>query len=149
MKGYPRLLAVLAAAGLVLAACSDPQGPGPTRRIPPPPPEQDVPETRGAALTPEQIEEIQRVVNVGRDSLNVCYTKELERRGNKDLVGKVLFKINIGTTSRALGVEIGADTTLKVPKVHTCMKAAVLTWEFPKLKAPFLYTTTVLFDPAY
>lgn len=149
MRGYWSLLVILAAAALVLAACSDPQGPGPTRRIPPPPPEQNVPETSGAALTVEQIEEIQRVVSVGRDSLNVCYTKELERRGDKDLVGKVMFKINIGTGSRALGVKIGSETTLKVPAVHACMKAAVHTWEFPKLKAPFLYTTTVLFDPAY
>ncbi len=149
MRGYLREC-VLLVGSLILIGCSDPAGPKPTPRMPGPPPEQDVPETRGAALTPEQIEEIQRVVSVGRDSLNVCYTKELERRGDKDLVGKVMFKINIGTNSRAANVAIAPEnTTIKVPRVQQCMKVAVLKWEFPKLKAPFLYTTTILFDPAY
>ena len=150
MKRYLSPCVLLCVGCLFLFNCSDPQGSRARMRVPPAPPEQDVPETLGAALTPEQIEEIQRVVDVGsRDSLNVCYTKELERRGDKDLVGKVMFKINISTNSRASSVAIGSETTLKVPAVHACMKAAVLTWEFPKLKSPFLYTTTVLFDAAY
>ena len=149
MRGQLSALLVWIVAGLILASCGGPPGPGRRMRLPPPPPEQNVPETSGSALTVEQIEEIQRVVDVGRDSLNVCYTKELERRGDKDLLGKVMFEIDIGTASRATRVVIGVETTLKVPKVHACMKAAVLKWEFPRLKSPFHYTATVLFDPAY
>ena len=148
MRGYLSVSALLVGC-MILMNCSDPQGPGPTQRVPPPPPERNVPETSGSALTVEQIEEIQRVVSVGRDSLNVCYTEELERRGNKDLSGKVMFEIDIGTNSRATAVAIGSETTIKVPKVQACMKAAVLKWEFPRLKNPFHYTTTVLFDAAY
>ena len=148
MKGTNYVCGIGLAGCLMLLACSGPQQRGP-QRIPPAPPEQDVAETRGNALTPEQIEDIQRTVKVGGDALKHCYAKELERRGDKELVGRVMFNIRIGTARRALGVTIGAESTLKVPQVQACMKAAVLKWDFPRLKSPFLYTTTLMFDPAY
>ena len=144
---HKRLLLVSGIAGLLLAGCGEPSKPA-TMRIPPPPPERAAPENQGKALTPEQIEEIQRTVNVGREALKVCYTKELERRGDKDLMGKVRFDIKISPTGRTIAATIG-ESTLKVPKVHQCMLTAVKTWEFPKHKETYSYTTTVMFDPAY
>jgi hypothetical protein len=102
----------------------------------------------GGVLTPEQLEEIQRVERAGQTSLIACYTQELERRRDKKLEGKVAAQILIGVDGSASKVVIG-ESTLKAPLVHRCMVNAIRTWEFPKLSSPSWYSTTFSFSPAY
>lgn len=99
-------------------------------------------------VTAEQMEEIQRVERNGRPALIDCYTDELERLNTKKLKGKVTVKIYIGADGRVLQVAI-AETTLRAPRVHTCIQNAVKGWEFPRLRSPTWYGTTLFFDPAY
>jgi hypothetical protein len=99
-------------------------------------------------LTMEQLDEIERVKRIGHAAIVECYTDELERRGNKELEGKVTVEIRIGTNRRALSVGIN-QSTLKAPKVHACIQNVIKTWEFPRLSAPADYGATFAFSPAY
>jgi outer membrane biosynthesis protein TonB len=129
--------------------------PGEEAGLEPPPAATDDEETGptgssvgGEALTSEQMEEIQRVERVGQTSVIACYTAELERRGDKNLEGSVLVKILIGTDGSAQRVVIG-KSTLKVPRVHSCIVEAIRGWEFPKLRSATWHSTTFKFSPAY
>jgi outer membrane biosynthesis protein TonB len=102
----------------------------------------------GGVLSPEEIEEIQRIERLGRPAVIACYTKELERRGDKKLEGKVLVKILIGSSGSARQVVIG-ESTLKTPTVHRCIQNVIRGWEFPALKTASWYSTTFHFSPAY
>lgn len=99
-------------------------------------------------LSPEEIEEIQRIERLGRPAIIACYTRELERRGDKKLEGKVLVKILIATNGAVQQVAIG-ESTLKTPMVHRCIKNVIRGWEFPALKTASWYSTTFQFSPAY
>lgn len=101
-----------------------------------------------ASLTPEQLDEIQSIERRMRPGVVACYTKELERRGNKKLQGKVAVNIHIGTNEMALKVVI-SESTLKEPRVHDCIVKTIRGWEFPALEAPAWYSTAFEFSPAY
>lgn len=139
--------------------CMDDNYPGEDPGLEPPPPAVGGPSsgagstgaaagTGGTALTPEQFEEIQTTERLGRPGLVDCYTRELERRGDKSFQGKVVIQIQIGTNGSARTVRI-AQSTLKSPKVHKCIVETVRGWEFPALSAPTWHSTTLHFSPAY
>jgi hypothetical protein len=117
----------------------------------PPPqtgPDED-PEAAGeAALTPTQMEEVQRTVQAGMPAVTRCYTEELERRKDKAFQGKVVVKILIGTAEAATQVDIG-DTELQAPAVHDCIREVIRGWEFPRLKKAAWFTYPFAFSPAY
>jgi len=99
-------------------------------------------------MSAEQLDEVKRVERIGQASVVNCYEEELERRGTKDLQGKVVVKILIGTNGSAAQVLIG-QSTLKAPRVHTCIVNAIRKWEFPRLSADAWYSTTFGFSAAY
>jgi len=101
-----------------------------------------------AALTSEQLEEVQRTVRNGQDAVTACYTEEMERTKDKKLAGKVTVKILIGTAGRADQAVIG-DATLKGPLLHACILKTVRSWEFPKINTPSWFTYPFEFTPAY
>jgi len=146
MDRVKRALGLLAVAGLLLGGCSGPVQE--ERYYYSKPPIPDDPMIKGKPLTPEQIEHIEQALRVGRDSAIACYTAELERRGNKELTGKVSLKILIGTNEMPKEVEV-SESTLNVEEVHRCIVKAAKTWVFPKLRQEHWYSTTLFFDPAY
>lgn len=101
-----------------------------------------------AALTPEQLEEVQRTVRIGKDAITSCFTEEMERTKNKKLTGKVTVKIQIGVNKVADQVVIG-EATLKSPELHDCIIKAVKSWEFPKIPTVSWFTYPFEFSPAY
>lgn len=117
--------------------------------IPPPPPPVAPSETRGTPLSAEQIEEIQRAFHVGEQSVIACYEDEMERRGTKNISGHVMLKVQIGTQSRAMRVDIGECSIENAPKMQDCIRQAVMMWEFPSISSPFWYTKTYALSPAY
>jgi TonB family protein len=102
----------------------------------------------GGMLTPEQLEEVRQAERAGQPTLIACYQKELARRGNKQLQGKVVVKILIGTDGSASQVQIG-ESTLKAPAVHRCIIDAIRKWELPRVAQASWYSTTFSFSPAY
>jgi len=139
--------------GAMLAACSEPapkQDPwrniGP---IPPPPPTEAPPETKGDALTQKQMVELENTIALGQRPAIRCYEDELERRGNKDLSGSVMVKILIGTKGKALKVTVGDISTIKVQAIHHCIIEAAMEWDYPLLDRPYEYSTTFNLSPAY
>jgi hypothetical protein len=102
----------------------------------------------GGALTMEALEELQRIERLGRPAIIACYTAELERRGNKELQGKVVVRILVGTNGVASQIQIG-ESTLEAPRVHSCIVKTIRTWELPRITAPSWYSTTFDFSPAY
>ncbi len=148
-----RVFATAALMAMFLVACSQPapkQDPwrsvGP---IPPPPPTEAPPETEGNALTQKQMVELENTIQVGQNASIRCYEDELERRGNKDLSGSVMVKIHIGTKGKALSVEVGDISTIKVPAIHQCIVEAAMNWEYPLIERPYRYSTTFNLSPAY
>jgi TonB family protein len=117
---------------------------------PPPAATGDAPEAvvAGGMLTPEQLEEVKQAERAGQPTLIACYQKELVRRGDKELEGKVVVKILIGTGGTAARVQIG-ESTLKAPAVHRCIVDAIRKWDFPRVAQPAWYSTTFSFSPAY
>lgn len=101
-----------------------------------------------AALTPEQMEEVQRTVRIGKDGITQCFEEEMERTKNKKLTGKVTVKIQIGVNKVAEQVVIG-EATLKSPDLHACIIKTVKAWEFPKIPTVSWFTYPFEFSPAY
>lgn len=101
-----------------------------------------------AALTSEQLEEVQRTVRNGMDSINSCFAEEMERQKNQKLSGKVTVKILISTDKKASQVLIG-EHTLNSPILHECIVQTIRSWEFPLLSSPAWFTYPFEFSPAY
>ena len=153
MKHIMIMAMVLAA---LLAGCRTYSGgdknPDPWRSvgpIPPPPPTEAPPETEGQALSVEQMVEIEQTLQVGQNQAVRCYEDELERRGNKNLAGSVMLKIKIGPDGKALGIEVGEISTLKVKAVQECIVEAAMGWEYPRHDRVYWHTATFNLDPAY
>jgi len=100
------------------------------------------------ALSVEELEEIKRVEQAGNAAITACYTAELERRGNKDLAGKVTVQLHIQPTGAVRVVNI-TESTLNAPLVHRCIQQVIEGWEFPQLRTAAWYGTAYVFDPAY
>ena len=150
MKRIVMVAGVLAA---FLMACSEPapkedpwRSVGP---IPPSAPTKAPPETKGDALSVEQMVELEEAITVGQNQAIRCYEEELERRGNKNLAGSVMLKIQIGADGKALAVEVTDISTLKVQAVYDCIIEAAMTWAYPKHDRTYWHTTTFNLDPAY
>ena len=148
-----RILIVAAILGAMFVACSEPapkedpwRSVGP---IPLPPPTKAPPETKGNALSVEQMVELENTISVGQNQAIRCYEDELERRGNKNLAGSVMLKIQIGADGKALAVEVTDISTLKVQAVYDCIIEAAMTWAYPKHDRTYWHTTTFNLDPAY
>ena len=148
-----RILLIAGMVGAMLAACSEPapkQDPwrniGP---IPPPPPTEAPPETKGDALTQKQMVELENTIALGQRPAIRCYEDELERRGNKNLAGSVMLKIQIGSGGSALKIDVADVSTLKVQAVYDCVVEAAMGWEYPKHDRTYWHTTTFNLDPAY
>ncbi|MCC6749426.1 MAG: AgmX/PglI C-terminal domain-containing protein [Deltaproteobacteria bacterium] len=135
----------LVAGLLTLAGCpaEQSQGPGPRTG-----PAQGGPSEDSSALTPEQMEEIQKAARAGQPGVERCYTEELEKRGDKSFKGKLTVKILIGTNGTATQVTI-VESELKAPAVHQCIEQAVKGWEFPTLRSPSWFSYPYTFQPAY
>jgi len=99
------------------------------------------------ALTSEQLEEIERTVRVGEESLTSCYEEEMERQGKK-LTGKVLVNLMIGADGSAQQVEVG-ETNIPSAPFTSCVVQAVRSWEFPRLPKATPYSFPYAFSPAY
>ncbi|MCA9673276.1 MAG: AgmX/PglI C-terminal domain-containing protein [Myxococcales bacterium] len=115
---------------------------------PPPDDDDDNSQPTEQALTPEQMEGVQRTVRAGSPSITRCYTEELDRRGTKKFRGHVVVKIHVGMATRALAVQIG-ESSLNAPAVHDCIKRTINGWEFPKLAKASWFTFPFKFEPAY
>jgi hypothetical protein len=100
------------------------------------------------ALSIEELEDIKRVEHAGNAAITACYTAELERRGTKDLVGKVTVQLHIQSTGNVRVVNI-TGSTLNAPLVHRCIQQVIEGWEFPPLRTAAWYGTAYVFDPAY
>lgn len=99
------------------------------------------------ALTSDQLEEINRTVRVGGDSLISCYEKEMERQGKK-MSCKVMVKLVIGATGVAEQIDI-VESTIQSAQFTNCMVQTVRSWEFPKLPKSTPYSFPYSFSPAY
>ena len=117
--------------------------------IPLPPETEAPPETVGAALSVEQMVELEQTLQVGKNQAVRCYEDELERRGNKNLAGSVMLKIQIGSGGSALKIDVADVSTLKVQAVYDCVVEAAMGWEYPKHDRTYWHTTTFNLDPAY
>jgi len=131
--------------GWFLAGCSSPSGQA--NSAPQIGPGSEVASTE-AALTAEQIEEVERTVKLGQDAINGCYEQEMERLKDKKLAGRVTLQIHISTDRVADQVIVGEHTLTGAP-LHDCMIKTVKSWEFPRLNAPVWRTYPYEFTPAY
>jgi len=146
-RGFWRhFFAALAGTALLtsLAGCPKPAQP-PVNTGPPPGNE---PDPSIGAMTPEQMDEVQRTVRGGMTAITRCYTDELERRQDRKFKGKIVVKILIGTNSAAQKVDIG-DDALNVPAINACLKKVIMDFEFPKLTKASWFTYPFQFSPAY
>jgi hypothetical protein len=128
---------------LSLAACAPSQKARPAKRAPAP-----APKPVAQAATAEQLEGIERTLQVGLTALTSCYTSEMERQGTKKFQGRVLYKILIGADQKAAQVVIG-DESLAGPQMHKCMVSVIKGWEFPQLKTEMWFSRPIEFSPAY
>lgn len=148
-----RAIVIAGALAALLVACSGPERKEDPWRsvgpIPPAPPTEAPPETKGTALTQPQMVELESTIQLGQNSAIRCYEDELERRGNKDLSGSVMVVIHIGTKGKALSVEVSDISTIKVKAVHDCIIEAAMGWDYPLIERPYEYSTTFNLSPAY
>lgn len=103
---------------------------------------------KGQALTPDQMEQVQRTINVGMPTIIRCYTDEAERQNNRKLKGSLVVKILIGTAMAATDVQI-SESTLNAPSLNECIISVVRNWEFPRLAKPAWFTFPYDFSPGY
>jgi hypothetical protein len=99
------------------------------------------------AISPEQMEEVQRTARIGKDSIIKCFTEEMERTKDKKLTGKLTLKLQVGTNRVADQVQI--DSTLKSPAFQDCVMRAVKSWEFPQIPTAGWFTFPYELSPAY
>lgn len=99
------------------------------------------------AMTAEQMEEVQEVLQRGLSALNLrCYQPELERR-KKKFEAKAVIKILVGQTGKAEQIEHG-QTDMQGEFLQ-CISEQIREWEFPALPEPSWFTYPVSFSPAY
>lgn len=142
MSSLEKIL-VVAGIGVFLGACPSP-APRPRMAPPPPPPRSAVSKT---TVTPEQMEEVQTLVQTGIPSLNRCYQKELED-AKKPFKAKIVVKFVVGTQEKATSVHF-ALSTLQSARFKACIKKTIMGWEFPKLRTEADFTYPFAFEPAY
>jgi len=100
------------------------------------------------SLPAEKVEELSDYFTKKGTYVARCYQKELERRGDRSLVGKVTVKLRISADGRASNVEI-LQTTLNTPAVEQCIVEDIRTWSMPELPNPVMWTWTFEFQPAW
>jgi hypothetical protein len=77
-----------------------------------------------------------------------CYQQELERRGDRNLVGKVTLKMRLSAQGKASKVSV-LQTTLNTPAVEKCIIEEIEGWSLPELPNPIMWTWTFDFQPAW
>jgi hypothetical protein len=76
---------------------------------------------------------VRKVIQEHAAQIRYCYEQQLAL--NPKLSGKVSIKWIINADGSAAGAQVdGASTTLQDAKVHQCMMARIVSWEFPKPK---------------
>lgn len=110
------------------------------------PEEQGGPDER--AISPEQLEEVQRTVRIGQDAITACFEDEMQRQGDRTLTGKVTVNILVGTAGKAEKVDI-VQSTFDSPEFQKCIDLTIRGWEFPALPSPTPFSYPFQFSPAY
>jgi len=72
---------------------------------------------------------VRRIVRAHVNEIRYCYNQGLAR--DPRLMGRVSIQFNIGPTG-SVPVAVVAESTIKDPKVSTCIARAVKRWTFPK-----------------
>jgi hypothetical protein len=76
---------------------------------------------------------IRKVIQEHAAQIRFCYEEQLAV--NPKLAGKVAIKWVIDADGNASNASVdAAATTLKDDKVHQCMMARIVSWQFPKPK---------------
>ncbi|HEY3351769.1 MAG TPA: AgmX/PglI C-terminal domain-containing protein [Polyangia bacterium] len=100
------------------------------------------------SLPADKVEELNDYFTKKGTQVARCYQRELERRGDRSLVGKVTMKMRIGTNGKASKVEV-LQTTLKSPAVESCIAEEIQGWSMPELPNAVMWTWTFEFQPAW
>lgn len=97
--------------------------------------ERDVNISSGTAQVMGSIDKelVRKVIQEHAAQIRYCYEQQLAL--NPKLSGKVAIKWIINADGSATGAQVdGGSTTLQDAKVHQCMMARIVSWEFPKPK---------------
>jgi outer membrane biosynthesis protein TonB len=96
----------------------------------------------------EKVEELNEYFTKKGVQVSRCYQEELQRRGERSLVGKVMVKMRLGTDGKASKVEV-LETTLKTPAVEQCIVELIQAWNLPELPNAIVWTWTFEFQPKW
>lgn len=102
------------------------------------------------AISPQKIEEAQRVLVAGRNHIELCYQNTMSRRKDKSYKGEVIVGVTIGLSRTPHKVWIfKIDDSLKDDRFVQCVKETVAKWEFPILGKKIDLTSPRYFLDAY
>lgn len=137
------------AGGMALSMTGCPKSgsttPGPDDENDDPPPPR-----HGMVLTPEKMREVKGVWNNGRNDIQDCFQRMVERKKNRKIKGKIIFGVTIGRQKNPEKVWIyKIDPRLDDAKFKACVKEKVGGWEFPLLGDKYDLTSPRYFLEVY
>lgn len=91
-------------------------------------------------------EAVKKVIDAHMDEISYCYETAL--MGNPSLMGKVIFEWKIHLSGKVGQVKT-KSSSLKSKEIHSCIKSAIKSWQFPSPKGaevvvsyPFIFDIT-------
>lgn len=102
-----------------------------------------------AAVTPEQMEEIEGLFRRKEPQVVSCYNEELARAPREQKIeGDVTFNMVVEQTGHATGVRV-VKTSLNNPTIETCVAKMIATWKFPTVSGRYAVSHRYGFKRAY